>query len=112
MSQPENARRLRLGLVALLVIWAVLALSRLIWALVPASEYVPPKPPVAINPIPTSGSAVAAQPVDIERMVSWHLFGKPGATSGAPQPRGWIGPREWFQLATAQSIIGYYSLIY
>lgn len=105
ISQPENARRLRLGLMVLLVIWAVLALSRLIWSLVPASEYVPPKPPVAINPIATGGSAVAATPVDIERMVSWHLFGKPGATAPAvaapvaeakPNPRAGIedGARE------------------
>jgi general secretion pathway protein C len=83
MSQPANARRLRQALTVLFVVWAVLALSRLLWALVPTAEPVPEAPPVVINPVITGNSRVGEAPVDIDRMVAWHLFGKPGATGPA-----------------------------
>jgi general secretion pathway protein C len=105
MSQPDNARRLRRALVVLLLIWVVIALGRFIWALVPAAEPVPQAPPVVINPVTASNPGAAMQPVDIDRMVSWHLFGKPGANAPAvaapvveaqPNPRAGIedGARE------------------
>lgn len=85
MSQPENARRLRLGLLLLLLLWAVLALVRFIWALVPASEPVSQASDI-INPVSAARATAAAAPVDIDRMVSWHLFGKPGANAPAVPP--------------------------
>jgi general secretion pathway protein C len=96
LSQPANARRLRIALTLLMVAWGVLALSKLIWALVPAGEPLPEPAPVAINPVATSRAASAAQPVDIEKLVSWHLFGKPGANAAAlagPAPAATPSPR-------------------
>ncbi len=99
MSQPENVRRLRLVLLLLLLLWAVLALTRFIWALVPASEPVPQAAGVVINPVSSTRATAAAAPVDIDRLVSWHLFGKPGASAPAakapvveakPNPRAGI----------------------
>lgn len=83
LSQPEHVRRLRLILFCLLAIWAVLALTRLLWALVPATEPALAQPPRVINPLSDKRAAADAVPVDIQRMVAWHLFGKPGATAPA-----------------------------
>lgn len=79
MAQPENARRLRQLVMLLLALWAVLALARLIWALLPASQEAAAPPPTIINPVVTAGSGASGAPVDIQRMVSWHLFGEAGA---------------------------------
>jgi general secretion pathway protein C len=86
ISQPANALRLRQGLLCLLGLWGVLALTRLLWALVPGAESTAAAPPEVINPVSVSaagaaGAGVTAAPVDIERVVGWHLFGEVGATA-------------------------------
>ena len=86
VSQPAHARRLRHVLTLLMIAWGVLALSRLIWALVPAAEPILDSAPVAINPVTARGAVGAAPPVDIDQLVSWHLFGKPGANAVAAAP--------------------------
>lgn len=89
VAKPEHLRRLRLVLLCLLAIWAVLALTRLLWALVPATEPAVAQPPKVINPLSDNRDRADAAPVDIQRMVAWHLFGKPSATAPvtpAPQP--------------------------
>jgi general secretion pathway protein C len=79
LAQPAAARRLRQALLLLLSIWAVLALSTLIWALLPAAP-VPVVTDVAvINPVTSRGAVSSADSVDIEQMISWHLFGEAGA---------------------------------
>lgn len=83
LGQPEHLRRLRQILLCLLALWAVLALTRLFWALVPAAEPVLAEPPRIINPLSSARDPADAAPVDLERMVAWHLFGKPGATAPA-----------------------------
>lgn len=83
LSQPERVRRLRVILLCLLAVWAVLALTRLLWALVPAAEPALAQPPKIINPLSEARDRADASPVDVERMISWHLFGKPGATAPA-----------------------------
>lgn len=86
MSQPANARRLRQVLKAIFILWAILALVRLLWALVPTAEPVTESPLVVINPITTGSARTAAEQVDINRMVGWHLFGKPGVATPAAAP--------------------------
>lgn len=83
MSQPARARRLRLVLTCLLACWAVLALTRLIWALVPSKDSAATTVPAVINPVSSGGSARDAVSVDIDSMVAWHLFGEAGATAVA-----------------------------
>ncbi len=79
MAQPAHLRRLRLALLCLLAVWVVLALTRLLWALVPIAEPAAATPPKVINPLSIARSKAAAAPVDIDRMVAWHLFGEVGA---------------------------------
>ena len=79
MAQPARARRLRQVLMALFALWGVLALSRLIWALVPTPVASLPADVTIINPVTEPAAAPAASGVDIERMTGWHLFGEPGA---------------------------------
>ena len=86
LSQPGNVRRLRQLLLALLAVWLVLALSRLLWALVPVAEPAAGKPVQIINPVSSGSARVTADPVDINRMVEWHLFGKVGAGAVAVPP--------------------------
>ena len=85
MAQPEQVRRLRWVFLLLFSLWAVLGLSRLIWALLPASEDPSGPPPQIINPVTTSRSVGAADPVDIQRMRAWHLFGEAGVAAPSVQ---------------------------
>ena len=88
-SRPGQARRLRRILVLLLALWAVLAIGRLIWALLPAAGGAAQLPSPIINPVSTVRSDATADPVDIKRMRAWHLFGEAGApveSKLVPQP--------------------------
>lgn len=78
LARPDQARRLRRVLLCLLAIWLVLALTRLIWALVPAAEPAATVVSEVINPVTSGGSARDAEPVDIDSLVGWHLFGEVG----------------------------------
>ncbi|CAA0109526.1 Type II secretion system protein C [Halioglobus japonicus] len=81
LSRPDQARRLRQVLLCLLAIWAVLALSRLIWSLVPTPESAAVEVVQVINPVTSGGSVRDADPVDIDTLVAWHLFGEVGAAA-------------------------------
>lgn len=83
VSQPANARRLRQGLLFLFVLWGALALTQLIWGLLPGSDMALPETAVIINPVTLAAASDTAQPVDIEQVQGWHLFGEPGAAAGA-----------------------------
>lgn len=78
LSQPENLRRLRVVVVFLLALWAVLSLARLVWGFVPAPE-AGAAPPAVVNPIVADVGSGPSDTVNIEKMRSWHLFGKAGA---------------------------------
>jgi general secretion pathway protein C len=78
LARPDQARRLRQVLLCLLAIWAVLALTTLIWALVPTTESAASVVSEVINPVTSGGSARDADPVDIDSLVGWHLFGEVG----------------------------------
>jgi general secretion pathway protein C len=82
MTQPANARRLRQVFLCLLAVWGMLALTRLLWAFLPAAEPAATAPPKVLNPASTGHARAVATPVDIDRMVAWHLFGE----AGAPAP--------------------------
>jgi len=86
LAQPAHARRLRQIFMCLLVLWGALAFTRLLWALVPIADPTV-APPNVINPVSNGSTRAGATPVDIDRMVAWHLFGEAGATGPAiPEP--------------------------
>ena len=78
-AEPVRVRRLRWILMALCILWAAVALSRLVWSLLPGSGAQPPPLEQVINPVAAPTAEEPAQQVDIERMVAWHLFGEVGA---------------------------------
>lgn len=84
LAQPARVLRLRQLLIALLALWAVFALSRLIWSLLPGSAA--PLPPVeeVINPVAAPTAVGESGDVDIDRMVAWHLFGEVGSETPPP----------------------------
>jgi general secretion pathway protein C len=79
LAQPARVRRLRQILIALFALWAVLALSRLVWALLPAADSSVSVDTVVLNPVPSRGAAASADSIDIDRLRTWHLFGEAGA---------------------------------
>ena len=79
LSRPARARRVRQLVLGLFALWAVLALARLVWVLVPAQDSAPAADIPVINPVSTGAAAGVVEPVDIERMMAWHLFGEAGA---------------------------------
>jgi general secretion pathway protein C len=99
LAQPVRARRLRQGLLALLSLWAVLALARLAWVFVPVEDAELATDLQVINPVSTAGVGSAdAAPVDIQRMMDWHLFGEAGAepveTPAVPEQTAASGARD------------------
>jgi general secretion pathway protein C len=83
LSQPAPARRLRQGLLLLFCLWGVLALTRLIWALLPASDSQLPEAGRVINPVTMAAPAEGGPAVDVARVQGWHLFGEAGALNPA-----------------------------
>ncbi len=83
LSQPAPARRLRQGLLLLFCLWGVLALTRLIWALLPASDSQLPDAGRVINPVTMAAPADGGPAVDVARVQGWHLFGEAGALNPA-----------------------------
>jgi general secretion pathway protein C len=87
LSQPAHARRLRQILIVLFAVWAVVALARLVWALLPVTEPATDIPAAVINPVSTANVATPAATANLERMITWHLFGEAGAPEAvAPEP--------------------------
>ena len=79
LARPARLRLLRRTLLALFALWAVVALARLVWALVPAAATAVPDDLPIINPVTAPPPSDTGDEVDIERMVGWHLFGEAGA---------------------------------
>jgi general secretion pathway protein C len=81
LSRPRRLQQLRRLLMFLLALWVVLALARLVWSLVPAGDLQLEPDLVVINPVNSRPAGSAQSQVDIQNMMSWHLFGEAG---GAP----------------------------
>lgn len=79
LAQPARVRRLRQILLALFALWAVLALSRLVWALLPVADSAMPADVTVLNPVASRGAVTSADSIDIEQLRDWHLFGEAGA---------------------------------
>lgn len=86
LAQPAHARRLRQALLLLLALWVIVALSRLIWTLVPAGDVSLPEDTVVINPVSRPVAGSTSDTVNIDRMQAWHLFGEVGADIVAAEP--------------------------
>lgn len=85
LTRPAGLRRLRRVLLALFALWSVLALSRVIWGLLPLPESAVGSDVQVINPVQQAARADSAEAVDIQRMVSWHLFGEAGTATPASE---------------------------
>jgi general secretion pathway protein C len=85
LARPAGLRLLRRALLALFALWCLLALSRVIWTLLPLPESAVGSDVQVINPVQQVARADSAETVDIQRMVSWHLFGEAGAEAPASE---------------------------
>ena len=78
LAKPERARRVRQLIVLLLLVWAVFALAEIVWSFFPRSTVVLPPENSMLNPMKSRSGSTAAESVDLEAMLSWHLFGVAG----------------------------------
>jgi general secretion pathway protein C len=78
LAKPERARRVRQLIVLFLLVWAVFALAEIVWSFFPRSTVVFPSENSMLNPIKSRSGGAAAESVDLEAMLSWHLFGVAG----------------------------------
>ncbi|MEP4485694.1 MAG: type II secretion system protein GspC [Halioglobus sp.] len=79
VTTPESLLWIRRALLVLAAIWAASALATLIWALFPSVKPAEQPLPTVINPIQRGATAPTSRTVSIDSLVSWHLFGEPGA---------------------------------
>ena len=89
VADPVLGGRLRRVVLALLLLWAVAALSHLVWAVFPPLRNPLPETATVVNPVAVATDASpSVQGPDMERMRAWHLFGEVGADDrgGAPSP--------------------------
>lgn len=80
LAKPERARRIRQLVLLLLLVWVIMALVELIWTFLPRSESVIPPDTTILNPMEGRSGDTVAAPVNVDSMMSWHLFGVPGAS--------------------------------
>ena len=83
LTTPEALLWTRRALLLLAAIWAATALATLIWALFPSAKPADQPAPTLINPIQRDVTAVESRDVNIDSLVSWHLFGEPGSPASA-----------------------------
>lgn len=81
LAQPRRVQRLRQALLIALAIWAVMALSQLLWSLLPGGDTDVPDDAIIINPVGLPATRDTGDPVDIARMQGWHLFGEAGSST-------------------------------
>ncbi len=86
LSDPAKQRRLRQGLYALAALWMVFGLANLVWSLVPPPSAAP-APGNVLNPLVEPAGQSERSSVNIDRMVSWHLFGTAATAPAAPVPK-------------------------
>ncbi|MEH6580461.1 MAG: type II secretion system protein GspC [Halioglobus sp.] len=83
LAQPETARRARLLVAFVLLVWVLVSLVELVWSFTPR-----PNAPVSaevdiLNPVENGSIDTEMAAVDLDKMVSWHLFGVAGETTPA-----------------------------
>ncbi|MFK8047673.1 MAG: type II secretion system protein GspC [Halioglobus sp.] len=83
VGQPKQLALIRRGILFVLVFWAIFALVKLLWLLVPEPNATIPSGAAILNPVESEASNDAVRSVDINKMRSWHLFGIAGSEDAA-----------------------------
>lgn len=79
LAEPARAQRLRQLLMAAFALWALAALARVVWSLLPTAALELPADLKLLNPVVTQRQTATATAVDIEKMQDWQLFGEAAA---------------------------------
>ncbi|MCX2981040.1 type II secretion system protein GspC [Halieaceae bacterium IMCC14734] len=74
LAEPAILRRILRLTCVLAVLWILLALVQLLWALLPAPDAAGVST-VVINPLTGSRAVQSQDPVAVDKMLSWNLFG-------------------------------------
>ncbi len=75
-AEPARARRLRQAIIVLFCIWAIAAAARLVWSLLPVAEVELDPDRALLNPVVSGSEVAVTEPVDINKLQGWHLFGE------------------------------------
>jgi general secretion pathway protein C len=79
LTEPARASRLRQFIILLLALWALTAVGKLVWILLPQQSVALPPLGTIINPIKANEIASTDSTVNIDLLRNWHLFGQVGA---------------------------------
>lgn len=98
LARPEPLRQLRRAVILVVLLWALLALARLVLALIPGQDLPAPTGLTVLNPAVQSTPMERGEAVDIDRLKGWHLFGAAGETGAEitdrPVPQAQADERE------------------
>ncbi|MEH6593351.1 MAG: type II secretion system protein GspC [Halioglobus sp.] len=83
LAQPEAARRVRLLVTVFLLVWVLMSLVELVWSFIPRPDTPVPAEVNILNPVEKGSIDIEAMPVDLDKMVSWNLFGVAGEATPA-----------------------------
>ena len=78
LAKPERARRVRQLILLLLLVWGVFALAELVWTFFPRSTVELPPESSILNPMESRTGSSEVESVNLDTMLSWHLFGVAG----------------------------------
>jgi general secretion pathway protein C len=85
LAQPKRAHRLRQVILLILILWAILAVTDLVWAFLPRPDTSMPPEDSILNPLESSPENVTAVSVDVDVMMGWSLFGVAGEIPSAEE---------------------------
>jgi len=81
LSQPTHNRRLRQIIFAILTLWALQGLAKMIWLVFPGIEPEVPPASQVLNPVSAQVNSERGEAVAVELMKTWHLFGEAGSAA-------------------------------
>jgi general secretion pathway protein C len=81
LKQPARVTQMRRGVLALALIWLVVACTQIVWALLPSGDAVLPGQSEIVNPIQAVAEQQSGAGIDIDEMLSWHLLGQADAAA-------------------------------
>ncbi|MEH6571000.1 MAG: type II secretion system protein GspC [Halioglobus sp.] len=69
----------------LLLVWGVFALAELLWTFFPRNTAALPPANSILNPMESGTGSSETESVDLDTMLSWHLFGEAGQAAPTPE---------------------------
>jgi general secretion pathway protein C len=86
LKQPARVTQMRHFVLALALVWLVVACAQVVWALLPYGDTDLPRQSEIVNPIQAVAEQQSGTGIDIDEMLSWHLLGQADAAAAVAVP--------------------------